>query len=255
VGHDSLFDLTGCVALVTGGNGGIGRGIALGLAAAGADVVIAARNEEKTRAVVREVEALGRRAAGVPCDVLRREDIEAAVEAARERFGRLDILVNNAGVAAGGPPHEIAEETWDRVVDTNLKAVFQCSQAAYPLLKAIGRGKVINIGSEYSLFGSPTVVPYSASKGGVVQLTKSLAAAWARDGIQVNTIIPGWITTEMTAGVQRNEAFYNTIVARTPARRFGEPEELAGAAVFLASRASDFVTGQSIAVDGGYSIA
>jgi 2-dehydro-3-deoxy-D-gluconate 5-dehydrogenase len=250
-----LFDLSGRVALVTGGNGGIGRGIALGLAGAGADVVIAARNEAKTRAVVAEVEALGRRAAGVGCDVLSRAEIDAAVEAAREAFGRLDILVNNAGIAAGGPPHEIAEETWDRVVDTNLKAVFQCSQAAYPLLKASGRGKVINIGSEYSLFGSPTVVPYSASKGGVIQLTKSLAVAWARDGIQVNAIIPGWITTDMTEGVKRNEQLYGAIVGRTPARRFAEPEELAGTAVFLASGASDFVTGQSIAVDGGYSIA
>ncbi|MPZ97864.1 MAG: glucose 1-dehydrogenase [Dehalococcoidia bacterium] len=250
-----LFDLAGTAALVTGGNGGIGRGIALGLAAAGADIVVAARNEEKTRAVVAEIEACGRRAMGVACDVLQREHIDAAVERARSEFGRLDILVNNAGVAGGGPPQSLPEETWDRVVGTNLKAVFQCSQAAFPLLKEGGRGKVINIGSEYSLFGSPNVLPYSASKGGVIQLTKSLAAAWARDGIQVNAIIPGWITTDMTAGAKSDETFYNRIVARTPARRFGEPEELAGAAVFLASHASDFVTGQSVAVDGGYSIA
>lgn len=250
-----LFDLSGTVALVTGGNGGIGRGIALGLAEAGASVVIAARNEEKTRAVVAEVEALGRKAAGVACDVLQHADLEAAVARCESEFGRLDILVNNAGVAGGGPPEAIEEATWDRVVDTNLKAVFQCSQLAHPLLKASGRGKVINIGSEYSLFGSPNVVPYASSKGGVIQLTKSLAVAWAKDGIQVNAIIPGWITTDMTQGVLNNETFYNAIVSRTPARRFGEPEELAGTAVFLASHASDFVTGQSVPVDGGYSIA
>jgi 2-deoxy-D-gluconate 3-dehydrogenase len=251
---NALFDLDGTVALVTGGNGGIGRGIALGLASAGADVVIAARDAAKTRAVVAEVEALGRRAVGVACDVLVRADVEAAVEAARAAFGRLDILVSNAGVAGGGPPESLSEATWDRVVDTNLKAVFVCAQLAHALLKAGGRGKVINIGSEYSLFGSPTVLPYAASKGGVVQLTKSLAAAWASDGIQVNAIIPGWITTDMTAGVKRNEAFYRGIIERTPSGRFGEPEELAGAAIFLASHASDFITGQSVVVDGGYSI-
>ncbi len=217
--------------------------------------MIAGRNEEKTRRVVAEVEALGRRAVGVRCDVLQRGDLDAAVAAARETFGRLDVLVNNAGVAGGGRPEAIPEDTWDRVVDTNLRSVFVASQLAHPLLKAGGRGKVINIGSEYSLFGSPNVLPYSASKGGIIQLTKSLATAWARDGIQVNAIIPGWITTDMTAGVKTNPEFHDRIVGRTPAGRFGEPEELAGTAVFLASHASDFVTGQSIPVDGGYSVA
>jgi 2-dehydro-3-deoxy-D-gluconate 5-dehydrogenase len=251
----SIFDLAGVVAFVTGGNGGIGRGIALALARAGADVAIAARNADKTRAVMKEIETLGRRAIGVSCDVRERSDLERAVGRCVSELGRLDILVNNAGVAAGGPPQDIDVETWDFVVDTNLKAVFQCSQIAYPSLKAGGRGKVINIGSEYSLFGSATVVPYAASKGGVIQLTKSLAVAWAKDNIQVNAIIPGWITTEMIEPVLRNEAFRQAIVSRTPAGRFGEPEELAGTAVYLASRASDFVTGQSIPVDGGFSIA
>ena len=251
----SDFDLTGSIAIVTGGNGGIGRGIALGLARAGADVAIAARNREKTAATVREVQALGRRCLGLDCDVRDRADIERAVEMVRRELGRVSILVNNAGVAAGGRPEAIAEDVWDRVLDTNLKAVFQFSQACYADMVANGRGKVINIGSEYALFGSPTVLPYSASKGGVVQLTKSLAVAWARDNIQVNCIIPGWITTDMTAGLKANEAAYRRIVERTPARRFGDPEECAGAAVFLASRASDFITGQCLAVDGGYSIA
>jgi 2-deoxy-D-gluconate 3-dehydrogenase len=251
----SEFDLTGAVAIVTGGNGGIGRGIALGLAAAGADVAVAARNPEKTAAVVREIEGLGRRALGLDCDVLDRRQIDRAVETTRLKLGAVAILVNNAGVAAGGQPESLEEEVWDRVIDTNLKAGFAFAQACHPAMVENGWGKVINIGSEYALFGSPTVLPYSASKGGVIQMTKSLAVAWARDNIQVNCIIPGWITTDMTAGLTRNEAAYKRIVDRTPAGRFGTPGECAGAAVFLASRASDFVTGQSIAVDGGYSVA
>lgn len=248
----SLFDLGGRVALVTGGNGGIGRGIALGLAQAGADLVILGRDEAKNSAVVEELRALGRRAVGVACDVRERAQIEAAFAAAESEYGRLDILVNNAGIAGGGPPEKIADETWAAVVETNLTATFQACQAAYPFLKASGRGKVINLGSEYSLFGGPNVLPYAASKGGVVQLTKSLAVAWARDGIQVNSLVPGWIRTEMTEAVRANERSYQRIIDRTPARRFGEPEEVAGAAVFLASEASDFVTGIVLPVDGGY---
>lgn len=249
------FDLTGAVAIVTGGNGGIGRGIAIGLARAGADVAIAARNESKTAAVVAEIEAIGRRCLGLHCDVLARAEIDAVVSAVVEKLGKISILVNNAGVAAGGRPEELAEEVWDRVVDTNLKAGFQFAQACHPAMLKNGWGKVINIGSEYSLFGSAGVLPYSASKGGVIQMTKSLAVAWARDNIQVNCITPGWITTDMTSGITRNETAFQRIVDRTPARRFGEPEELAGTAVFLASRASNFVTGQNIVVDGGYSVA
>jgi 2-deoxy-D-gluconate 3-dehydrogenase len=242
------------VALVTGGNRGIGRGIALALAEAGADLVIAARDEARATEVAREIAALGRRAAAVRCDVTVDADIASAIEAARG-LGGLDILVNNAGVASGGPPAEIDEATWDLVVDTNLKASFRVAQAAYPLFIEGGRGKLINIGSEYSLFGSAGALPYSASKGGVIQLTKSLAVAWARDHIEVNAIIPGWIRTDMTAGVQTNERMFQRIIERTPARRFGEPEEVGGAAVFLASSASDFVTGVAIPVDGGYAAA
>jgi 2-deoxy-D-gluconate 3-dehydrogenase len=249
------FDLTGKVALVTGGNGGIGRGIALGLAAAGADVVIAARKRDKTDAAMQEVQALGRRAIGVECDVRNTADLEAALATAARELGGLDILVNNAGVTGGGLPERIDEAEWDRVLDTNLKAVFVACKLAHPLMKARGGGKIINIGSEYGLFGSAFVLPYSASKGGLVALTKSLAMSWARDRIQVNAIIPGWIRTDMTAAVEASGAFAKQIIERTPARRFGEPDELAGAAVFLASAASDFVTGQSLCVDGGYSIA
>jgi 2-deoxy-D-gluconate 3-dehydrogenase len=249
-----MFDLSGKVALVTGGNGGIGRAIAIGLAAAGADVVIAARNPQKTEAVVAEISALGRRAFGVPCDVQISAEIAAALSAASTRFSGLDILVNNAGVTGGGLPQAIAEEEWDRVVDTNLKAVFVGCKLAHPLLKARGGGKIINVGSEYGRFGSPWVLPYACAKGGVTQLSKSLAIAWAADKIQVNQIVPGWIRTDMTRAAEQNEWFRDQILNRTPDRRFGEPEDCAGAAVFLASAASNFVTGQALFVDGGYSV-
>lgn len=249
------FDLKGEVALVTGGNGGIGRGIAVGLARAGADLVIAGRNEAKTADACMEIEALGRRCLGVRCDVSRRAELEAAVQRALAAFGKLSIVVANAGIAVRGAPHALAEADWLRVLGTNLNGVFFAAQTAYPALRANGGGKVITIGSEYSLFGSPTVPSYSASKGGVVQLTKSLAVAWAKDNIQVNCIIPGWVRTDLTAPVIADRESYERIVGRTPARRFAEPEELAGAAVFLASRAANFVTGQNLVVDGGYSIA
>jgi 2-dehydro-3-deoxy-D-gluconate 5-dehydrogenase len=255
VADANAFDLSGAVAIVTGGNGGIGRGIAVGLARAGADIAIAARNKDKTKSVVREIEALDQRCLGIECDVRKRADIDSVVDTVLEKLGRVCILVNNAGIAAGGRPESLAEEVWDRVLDTNLKAGFMFAQACHPAMVENGWGKIINIGSEYALFGSPTVLPYSASKGGVVQMTKSLAVAWARDNIQVNCIIPGWITTDMTAGITHNQTAYQRIIDRTPAGRFGEPEECAGAAIFLASRASDFVTGQAIAVDGGYSVA
>ena len=248
------FDLEGKVAIVTGGNGGIGRSIAIGLAGAGASIVIAARNEEKTSQVVDEIRGMGCRCLGIRCDVQQRDDIQNVVESTLKEFSTVNILVNNAGITRVGPPQTMYEGDWDDVVDTNLKTVFLFSQAVHPALVAAGGGKIINIGSEYSIFGSASTVPYAASKGGVIQLTKSLAIAWAVDNIQVNAIIPGWVRTDMTAPVFGNEPFYNAIVQRTPAGRFAEPGEIAGAAVFLASAASDFVTGQSIPVDGGYSI-
>ena len=249
------FDLTGKVAIVTGGNGGIGRGIAIGLARAGADIVISARNEEKTARVIEEIKHLGRRCLGFRCDVNNRDDINTAIEITLQEFGKLNILVNNAGITGGGLPQTIPEEVWDSVLNTNLKATLLFCQAVYPALVKAGGGKIINIGSEYAIFGSAFVLPYSASKGGVIQLTKSLATAWASDNIQVNAIIPGWIRTDMTAGVISNKDMYEGIVQRTPTGRFGEPEDVAGAAIFLSSPASDFITGQSIVVDGGYSVA
>ena len=175
----------------------------------------------------------------------------------RETLGPVDILVNNAGITIGTPPEDISEADWDAVLDTNLKSVFWCCQDAFTDLQDQSRsghpGKIINIASLYSIFGGARVASYSASKGGIVQMTKALAVAWAPNQIQVNAIIPGWINTEMTQAVREDTQFYDNILARTPAGRFGQPEELAGAAVFLASQSANFVTGVVLPVDGGYS--
>ena len=251
----TTFDLSGKTAIVTGGNGGIGRGIAVALARAGANIVIAARNADKSTDAKAEVESEGAGCIAVACDVNELEDIRATIAAAKESFGTVNILVNNAGISNGAPPESMTDEQWDAVVDTNLKSVFRFSRETYPCFMDTGGGKVINIGSMYAIFGSSMVPNYAASKGGVIQLTKSLAVAWARTNVQVNAILPGWITTEMTAPVKEMQEFYQAIVDRTPAGRFGEPEECGGAAVFLASAASDFVTGQSLSVCGGFSIA
>ena len=250
-----LFDLSGKAAIVTGGNGGIGRGIALGLAAAGANVCIAGRNEEKNERVQREIDELGARAISSHCDVNVEADIASTIAATEKAFGSLNILVNNAGIAALNAPEHMTDEEWGSVIETNLSSVFKFSRAAHSSLAKSGGGKIINIGSMYSIFGSPFAPSYSASKGGVIQLTKSLGVAWAKDNIQVNAILPGWITTDMTAPIKSDMTdLYDAIVARTPAGRFGQPEECVGAAVYLASESSNFVTGQNIAVCGGYSI-
>jgi 2-deoxy-D-gluconate 3-dehydrogenase len=191
---------------------------------------------------------------GIRCDVRNRDDIRNVVKITLCALGAVNILVNNAGVSDGGLPQSVSEEVWDRVLDTNLKAAFFFSQAVFPALVEAGGGKIINIGSEYSIFGSAGVLPYSVSKGGVIQMTKSLAVAWASSNIQVNAIIPGWIRTDMTASVIDYQPMHQRIVQRTPAGRFGEPEEVAGTAIFLASAASNFITGQAIVVDGGYSV-
>ena len=248
------FDLSGRVALVTGGNGGIGLGMARGLAKAGASLVIAGRNAQKNAAAVAELAALSAPCQALEVDVAGEAACRAMVADAAAVHGRLDILVNNAGIARGGLPQSIGLDDWNAVLQTNLTAVLVAAQAAHPLMKAQGGGKIINIGSMYSLFGAPLTPAYAASKGGLIQLTKSLAAAWARHNIQVNAILPGWITTDMTAGAKGAEAFDARIVERTPAGRWGEPEDFEGPAVFLSSPASDFVTGVSLAVDGGFSI-
>jgi 2-deoxy-D-gluconate 3-dehydrogenase len=248
-----LFDLTGRVAVVTGGNGGIGLGMARGLAASGAAVVVAARNAEKSAAAVAELEGLGVKSAFVALDVANAESCRAMVGHVLERFGRLDILVNNAGMSIRKPPETYELGEWLQVLDTNLTGAFVLCQAVYAPMKAEGGGKIINIGSMMSIFGGAYAAPYSTSKGGLVQLTKSLATAWAKDNIQVNAVLPGWIDTELTRRAREQvQGLNERVLARTPAGRWGVPDDLAGVAAFLGSAASDFVTGAAIPVDGGY---
>jgi 2-dehydro-3-deoxy-D-gluconate 5-dehydrogenase len=245
----TAFDLTGKVALVTGGNGGIGLGMAKGLADAGAILMVAGRDSEKNR---RAVESLGRNADAIAVDMTDESGARAAVDAAVRKFGRLDILVNNAGINIRKSPQDYSLEEWHRVLNINLTSLFVCCQAAYPHLCVRG-GKIINIGSMMSIFGASFAAPYGASKGAVVQLTKSLAVAWTADNIQVNAVLPGWIDTELTKGAREQVAgLHEKVLARTPAGRWGVPDDMAGIAVFLASHASDFITGTAIPVDGGY---
>ena len=247
-----LFDLHDRVAIVTGGNGGIGRGIVEGLAGAGARVVIAARNRAKNDAAV---EKIGAQAVAIDVDVAREEDWKRVVQRALEAFGRIDILVNNAGILLGKTPESYSLQEWHRIIDTNLTGAFIGAQTVFPEMKRQGAGKIINIASLTSMFGSAFNVPYTASKGGILQLTRGLATAWAKDNIQVNAVSPGWIDTGLATDVRaRVPGFNEKVIARTPAGRWGKPEDFAGVAVFLASRASDFVTGAEIFVDGGYSV-
>jgi 2-deoxy-D-gluconate 3-dehydrogenase len=247
------FDLSGRVAVVTGGNGGIGLGMARGLAGGGATVIVAARNVEKSAAAVAELEGLGVKSGFVALDVARPDSCRAMVAQVLERFGRLDIVVNNAGMSIRKPPEAYEDAEWLQVIDTNLNGAFAICQAAYPAMKRQGGGKIINIGSMMSIFGGAYAAPYSTSKGGLVQLTKSLATAWAKDNIQVNAVLPGWIDTELTRAAREQVAGLNErVLNRTPAGRWGVPDDLSGVAVFLAAPASDFVTGAAIPVDGGY---
>jgi 2-deoxy-D-gluconate 3-dehydrogenase len=244
------FDLTGKVAIVTGGNGGIGYGIAHGLAHAGASIVVAARQVAKNAQAVTSLQALGVTALSVATDVQDEGSVQAMVQGTLEALGGVDILVNNAGINIRKAPQDYTLEEWQRVVNTNLTGVFLCARAVYPHMVAARGGKIINIGSMTSIFGSSVAPAYAASKGGIIQFTKSLAVFWAKDNIQVNAILPGWIHTDLTAATATER--YNSIKARIPHGRWGEPDELAGAAVFLASRASDYVTGIALPVDGGY---
>jgi 2-deoxy-D-gluconate 3-dehydrogenase len=253
-----LFDLSGKVAIVTGGNGGIGLGMAKALAHAGARVVVAGRNAEKSASAVLELRALrrdGAQALAVTVDVNDEASVEQMFADAVGRCGRVDILVNNAGINIRKPPEALSLTEWKQVLDTNLTSTFLCSRAAHAHFKAAGGGKVINIGSMLSIFGASFAPAYGASKGGVVQLTKSLASAWAPVNIQVNAVLPGWIDTDLTRQARLDVSGLNDkVLARTPAGRWGRADDLGGVAVFLASAASDFVTGVAIPVDGGFSI-
>lgn len=249
------FDLSKRVAIVTGGNGGIGLGMARGLANAGAAVVVAGRNTAKNVVAVAELKSLGAKAASIEMDVTDEASCRAMVAFAVERFGRLDILINNAGTNIRKQPTEYKLAEWCEVLETNLTSAFVCSQAAYPEMKRAGGGKIINIGSMMSIFGASFAVPYAASKGGIVQMTKGLATAWAKDNIQVNAVLPGWIDTDLTRKAREQVAgLHERVLERTPAGRWGATDDFAGIAVFLSSPASDFVTGTAIPVDGGYSV-
>ncbi len=250
----ALFDLTGQVAIVTGGNRGIGRGIALGLAEAGAAVAVFGRNEEKNQQVLSELKAIGVLALAVKVDMTNRAGLEPALNTVESELGSVSILVNNAGnVSLSGGVLNERPEDWDCVIETQLNSVFLLSKLAARSMISHKRGKIINIGSMYSYFGSGLIPSYSAAKGAIIQLTKSMAIELAPHNIQVNAIAPGWIETDMTSPV-RTMPLNDEILARTPAGRWGQPEEIAGTAVYLASRASDFVTGTTIRVDGGYAI-
>ncbi len=250
-----MFDLSRKTAVVTGGNGGIGLAMAKGMAEAGANIVVAGRNEEKNARAVLELTDTGASATSFVLDVTDETACAEMMDFAVEQFGTLNILVNNAGTNIRKAPQSLSLTEWRTVLDTNLTSAFVCSQAAYQHFVSAGEGKVINIGSMYSLFGAPMVVAYSASKGGVVQMTKSLAAAWAKDNVQVNAVLPGWIDTDLTRQARIDLPELNDkVLTRTPARRWGVPDDHKGIAVFLASAASDFVSGAAIPVDGAFAI-
>ena len=250
-----LFDLSGRVAVITGGNGGIGLGMALGMAGAGATIVVAGRDAAKNKAAVKQIQETGAKAGAIPVDVLKEESCRALIADTMKAHGRLDILVNNAGMSIRKQPEQYTLAEWHTVMDSNLTSAFLCSHAAYPEMKKGGAGKVINIGSMMSIFGASFAPAYAASKGGIVQFTRSCAVAWAADNIQVNAILPGWIDTALTRRAREQIAgLHESVLKRTPAARWGMPDDFAGIAVFLAAQASDFVTGAAITVDGGYSV-
>jgi 2-deoxy-D-gluconate 3-dehydrogenase len=251
-----MFDLKGRVAIVTGGNGGIGLGMARGLAAAGAKVVIAGRNRDKSLAAAAQLgRSAGNAALAIEVDVTGEKSVERLFSRTLDECGRLDILVNNAGINIRKPPQDLSLAEWKQVLDTNLTSAFLCSHAAYPAMKAAGAGKIVNIGSMMSIFGAGFAPAYAASKGGIVQFTKACASAWGRDNIQVNAVLPGWIDTDLTRNARKEiPGLHDNVLRRTPAARWGEPGDFGGIAVFLCAKASDFITGAAITVDGGYSI-
>ncbi|WP_428483757.1 SDR family NAD(P)-dependent oxidoreductase [Rhodopila sp.] len=251
----NLFDLKGKVAVVTGGNGGIGLGMAQGIASLGARIVIAGRNKDKASVALKTLHDAGAEAVFVVADVTKKADCQALITETHRVYSRLDILVNNAGTSIRKMPQDFTEAEWHQVMDTNLTSAFLCGQAAYPAMVAAGGGKMINIGSMMSLFGAPYTTPYAASKGGIVQMTRALATAWAKDNIQVNAVLPGWIDTDLTRRAREHVPnLHDSVEKRTPHGRWGTPSDMAGIAAFLASSASDFVTGTAIPVDGGFSI-
>ena len=248
----NLFNLEGKVAVVTGASYGIGKGIAEGLAEAGADVVPASRSLDNLKEVAENIEKIGRKSLPIACDVADTAQIKDMFARVHSEFGRVDISVNAAGITRRSPAIEFPEEDWDDVISVNLKGLFICCQEAGKIMIEQGGGKIINIASMMTFFGGILVPAYSASKGGVGQLTKALSNEWAKHNVNVNAIAPGYILTPMTAAIQKDPVRFPAITARIPSGRWGEPEDMKGAAIFLASPASDYIHGHILAVDGGY---
>lgn len=248
----SKMNLERKVATVTGGSRGLGRGMALALAEAGADVVVTSRTLPALEKVANEIRALGRKSLAIECDVSNVEDIRRMVQLAKDEMGRIDILVNNAGTIVRREALELGEEDWDPVINTILKGSFFCAQAVARVMIQQKKGKIINIGSLTSKIGIPGRIAYVASRGGILQLTKALAVEWAKYNINVNAIGPGYYETQQTAPLFADKAWTERALKKIPLGRFGTAEDLAGAVVFLSSDASDYITGQMIFVDGGW---
>ncbi len=249
---ENLFDLSGKVALVTGASRGLGQYFGRALAKAGADLVITSRDASRLASFREEIEALGRKALPLKLDVLSHDDIETMVQAAMDAYGKIDILVNNAGLNIRRPAAEIRWEDWDTVLDTNLKGAFFVAQAVGKTMIERGYGRIINIGSCTCVFGMEGIGPYCASRGGMLQMSRSLAAEWGRHGVTVNVLAPGWFKTAQTQALYDNRAWFEYITDRIPLGRPGQPHDHDGTVIFLASDASAYITGQIILVDGGF---
>jgi gluconate 5-dehydrogenase len=250
---NDLFDLTGQVAIVTGTSRGLGQYFARALARSGADLVLTSRNRESLAPFAKEIEALGRRTLSLELDVRNLESIEAMAAAAEREFGKIDILVNNAGMNIRKPALDVTWDDWNQILDTNLRGAFFVAQAVAKRMVARGYGRIINIGSVTSVAGYAGLAPYSASRGGIKQLTMSLADDWGRHGVTVNCLAPGWFRTEQNKVMYEDREWVAYLCDRIPVKRPGQPNDLDSAVVFLAAESSRYITGQILLVDGGIS--